>query len=311
MNGYFEYLMQISLWTALITWNLAQIFMAVPLTPAVELILLGLLLAPFAVFAVGTALAAVYAVAGFVAQAVAFVVELVYDVFNVDSQPVPIEGLVDEMHYEVQFQRGVLALSDEQRLQLAIDESLAVQQPKHHAPVLQMNPVRRPPINPEYVKRERHWDKHDFESYLKCPHGGKIMVEPVITRDGVTYDKQQAQDILKDKPHMPNYAMNSLIKAYNSAQRVNEQDRPAQLDRKHFEDPITLEPMKDPVVVMDGHTYERAEIMTWLEKSTLSPSTGKKDAITCKTAYVNHVLKAITRDFGYDKPEPVVQALAL
>ena len=38
--------------------------------------------------------------------------------------------------------------------------------------------------------------------------------------------------------------------------------------------PISQEPMKDPVVAADGHTYERAAIARWLRTSDKSPLTG-------------------------------------
>ena len=42
--------------------------------------------------------------------------------------------------------------------------------------------------------------------------------------------------------------------------------------------PITYEKMRDPVMAMDGHTYERAAIERWISESTtisvLSPLTG-------------------------------------
>ena len=39
--------------------------------------------------------------------------------------------------------------------------------------------------------------------------------------------------------------------------------------------PIGLEIMKDPVVCMDGHSYERVHIERWLDTSCKSPMTGQ------------------------------------
>ena len=36
---------------------------------------------------------------------------------------------------------------------------------------------------------------------------------------------------------------------------------------KMFNDPITLEPMKDPVIASDGHTYDYESLTTWMEKN--------------------------------------------
>ncbi len=38
--------------------------------------------------------------------------------------------------------------------------------------------------------------------------------------------------------------------------------------------PITMQPFIDPVITVDGHTYERAAIETWLIDHDTSPLTG-------------------------------------
>ena len=40
--------------------------------------------------------------------------------------------------------------------------------------------------------------------------------------------------------------------------------------------PITHEPMEDPVVTVDGQTYERRAIEQWLERHNISPLTGEE-----------------------------------
>jgi len=37
--------------------------------------------------------------------------------------------------------------------------------------------------------------------------------------------------------------------------------------------PITMDLMRDPVIAMDGHTYDRKAISSWLSKSQKSPKT--------------------------------------
>lgn len=37
--------------------------------------------------------------------------------------------------------------------------------------------------------------------------------------------------------------------------------------------PITGDVMKDPVIAMDGYTYERTAIVEWLSRSGVSPMT--------------------------------------
>ncbi|EKX45487.1 hypothetical protein GUITHDRAFT_53147, partial [Guillardia theta CCMP2712] len=39
--------------------------------------------------------------------------------------------------------------------------------------------------------------------------------------------------------------------------------------------PISMEVMKDPVIAMDGHSYERQNIERWLEDHNTSPLTNQ------------------------------------
>jgi hypothetical protein len=50
--------------------------------------------------------------------------------------------------------------------------------------------------------------------------------------------------------------------------------------------PCTLEVMEDPVVLVDGHTYERAFIVPWLALHATSPKTGLRVASTVVVANV-------------------------
>ena len=47
--------------------------------------------------------------------------------------------------------------------------------------------------------------------------------------------------------------------------------------------PITTQEMLDPVITLDGHTYERAAILAWFLKSATSPMTGEPLASTVLT----------------------------
>ena len=39
--------------------------------------------------------------------------------------------------------------------------------------------------------------------------------------------------------------------------------------------PITNEIIKDPVIALDGHSYERTAIVQWFKRSQTSPLTGE------------------------------------
>jgi len=54
--------------------------------------------------------------------------------------------------------------------------------------------------------------------------------------------------------------------------------------------PLTGELFFDPVIVEDGHTYERLAIECWFEKHDSSPVEGTKIANT-KTLFPNQIMK--------------------
>lgn len=61
--------------------------------------------------------------------------------------------------------------------------------------------------------------------------------------------------------------------------------------------PITTDVMHDPVLLSDGHTYERRAIEDWLRESNTSPMTGV--ALVTGNVYPNMALKGwITRLMG-------------
>lgn len=55
--------------------------------------------------------------------------------------------------------------------------------------------------------------------------------------------------------------------------------------------PITTEPMIDPVIATDGHSYERHAILEWLNRSSISPMTGMK--LHSSQLVANHTLRSL------------------
>ena len=67
--------------------------------------------------------------------------------------------------------------------------------------------------------------------------------------------------------------------------------------------PITKMPMKNPVVMRDGYSYECLAIEEWLRTSlvpVVSPVTGKPLATTTMTA--NHALKLLILEWSISPP---------
>jgi serine/threonine protein kinase len=67
--------------------------------------------------------------------------------------------------------------------------------------------------------------------------------------------------------------------------------------------PIGLEPMRDPVVCSDGHSYERANIERWLRTSNRSPKTNA--ALSSRALFPNHALRSTIEGF-LNRPSGVV-----
>lgn len=58
-----------------------------------------------------------------------------------------------------------------------------------------------------------------------------------------------------------------------------------------FRCPLSLELMTDPVVAVDGQTYERADIERWLATHDTSPMSG--EPLAHKSLVPNHTLKGL------------------
>lgn len=59
--------------------------------------------------------------------------------------------------------------------------------------------------------------------------------------------------------------------------------------------PLTLEIFRDPVTAEDGHCYERAAIISWLEEHNTSPLTG--EFISSEGLRPSHTLKKLIDEF--------------
>ena len=65
-----------------------------------------------------------------------------------------------------------------------------------------------------------------------------------------------------------------------------------------FEDficPISSEVMNDPVIISDGHSYERAVITQWLRDHNTSPKTGEQ--LRNKNIITNYAIKGVIDEF--------------
>ena len=72
--------------------------------------------------------------------------------------------------------------------------------------------------------------------------------------------------------------------------------------------PISLEIMEDPVIAMDGHSYDRSHIEKWLSKSIISPKTGLE--LPNKQLIPNENLKRLIKDFVESQSQMAEKVIA-
>lgn len=88
--------------------------------------------------------------------------------------------------------------------------------------------------------------------------------------------------------------------AYGTDEKKEEKEDKAQPKTKYpqlneFHCSISTQIFKDPVILEDGHTYERADIEVWLTRSDRSPLTGKK--LASKKLTPNWTLKKAIAEY--------------
>jgi hypothetical protein len=78
--------------------------------------------------------------------------------------------------------------------------------------------------------------------------------------------------------------LSKLVQMLDEDERGGETDAP-----EEFCCPISLSIMQEPVVLSDGHTYEKEDLATWLQKNDTSPKTN--EVLQNNLYFPNHNLK--------------------
>jgi len=129
----------------------------------------------------------------------------------------------------------------------------------------------------------------------------ELYADPVNTVDGYTYNRaaittwfehhntspNTGQD-LPDKLLVQNILLNNIFEL------ITKSDTNYLLE-SYFYCSITHDLFQDPVMTVDGHTYERLAIETWFEDNDTSPNTGIK--LPDKRLVSNSQLKRIVSDY--------------
>lgn len=84
--------------------------------------------------------------------------------------------------------------------------------------------------------------------------------------------------------------LNSYKKEVLNLYHFEQKTKDALNDLDAFVCPITREYMKDPVICLDGHTYERDAIEEWLKSHSRSPKTNQP--LASLRLIPNHALRA-------------------
>ncbi len=139
---------------------------------------------------------------------------------------------------------------------------------------------------------------------FKCPLTGETFKEPILEADGHTYEKAAldawgvahkgvsplTREALPNLPRVPNATLARALREYQE-----HRNSPADMRdewRKNLECPINYEPLKNPVLLSDGHDYS-LETARELVDHGRSPFTNKTFR-SAETARPNHALGALS-----------------
>ncbi len=144
-------------------------------------------------------------------------------------------------------------------------------------------------------------DNHDLESALVQSGEHKPNMAPVSRTEILT----AVQDLLQSADLSLNHnAKNMLDSNLTLRETLSQKDREIKVIEKRTNEiarkamsgvdsflcPITREPMEDPVICCDGHTYERHAIEMWLRNNSRSPKTNQP--LPSRELIPNHALRS-------------------
>jgi hypothetical protein len=102
-----------------------------------------------------------------------------------------------------------------------------------------------------------------------------------------------------------NQRLDDLRAGVARAQARRDHDLPDIVQPAQFKCPITMSAMQDPVVAVDGFSYERAAIERHFQTSTISPTTGK--TLESTTLVPNNALKQMIREHEASMQEQLLE----
>jgi len=174
----------------------------------------------------------------------------------------------------------------------------------YSSPVMHHRTVQAQPkfVDVPYLKAA-----NELTEYFKCPISQTPMKDPVIAKDGCTYERINIENWFRQYNTSPvtgepmsahdrswlvsNKTLKSLILEYDVAVQSNWLDK---FDlAKQLNGPFLFDVMTNPVVARDGHSYESSEIQEWYMRHDTSPMERSLLPEKDKTLVPNFTLKAI------------------
>ena len=147
------------------------------------------------------------------------------------------------------------------------------------------------------------WARARDQEALRGIHAGAGAAAAAPARPPKTVDDVDSLNAQMDAAALRQEALERELHAQtaeltahrNECERLRDTMRARGVVPRHFECPICMEVMYDPVSAADGHTYERGEMERWLETNTTSPSTGAQLENTTLTP--NHLVRSMIREY--------------
>lgn len=132
------------------------------------------------------------------------------------------------------------------------------------------------------------------KNYQHCPWAKKAHMHSLLCQLGLP---QWQNKQWNPAPYFEKYF--EIMEQFGIQQHFSDDDVPDE-----HKCPITLQPMVDPVITADGHSYERAAIQQWFEYHQTSPKTGAR--LQSKTLIPNQALKGLIAEWS-EKHQKLLQ----
>jgi len=152
----------------------------------------------------------------------------------------------------------------------------------------------------------------ELSELFKCPKNKEIMVDPVTTADGYTFERCIIEDhlqthdtnpvtgeTLSSKSLIPNRALKNLIRIWQAFSEGSSENL-FKAWEPDLECPISYELCENPVLTAEGFTYNKQNVSDWFKNHNTNPVTNTPLANT--NLVPNRVLQKFIQVWKQLKP---------